>query len=292
MKRLPLILGLLLLPALARAETAVLTAHPVTGGLAQALLRDTGVAVLTAMPARLPMNRQRSYFTGRGAAGLAKAAAAAEVVVTLRSVWPDDPLYPLARRTNIRLIEVDAARPVDGALPGLAVAPGDTAPWLAPTNAGRMAGILAADLRRLYPAAADRIDANLAALRRALRQVATDALGLFARLPDTGVVTLSDRFSALSADLGLDVRTTVQWQGRTPSADQLAALTERLRSEEARVVLHHLQPPEAVTAAIQAGGARLAVLDPLDAGPSADLPAALAADIAILAAAFDSQPLP
>ncbi|MDV3059445.1 metal ABC transporter substrate-binding protein, partial [Pseudomonas paracarnis] len=38
----------------------------------------------------------------------------------------DDPLYPVARRSNIRIVEVDAARPVDGGLPGIAVQPGVT----------------------------------------------------------------------------------------------------------------------------------------------------------------------
>jgi hypothetical protein len=45
-------------------------------------------------------------------------------VIGVRSLWADDPLYPIARRSNIRIVEVDAARPVDGALPGIAVQPG------------------------------------------------------------------------------------------------------------------------------------------------------------------------
>jgi hypothetical protein len=67
-----------------------------------------------AAPANLPASRQPSYFS-RGGASLAKAAQQADAVIGVRSIWRDDPLYPMARRSNIRIVEIDAARPVDGA---------------------------------------------------------------------------------------------------------------------------------------------------------------------------------
>jgi len=78
MKAFVLTLGLLLLPTLARAEAVVLSGHPVTAGLAQALLRDTGVRVDMVVPPSIPMNRQPSYFAGRGAGRLADAARSAQ----------------------------------------------------------------------------------------------------------------------------------------------------------------------------------------------------------------------
>ena len=65
-----------------------------------------------------------SYFTGRGAPALSALAQDADAAIGLRSLWADDPLYPVARRSNIRIVEVDAARPVDGGLPGIALRTG------------------------------------------------------------------------------------------------------------------------------------------------------------------------
>lgn len=153
LKHLTLALALASLPSLSFA-TQVLTTLPITHSLASALLEGTGVQLKRAAPANLPASRQPSYFSGRGGASLDKAAQQADAVIGVRSIWRDDPLYPMARRSNIRIVEIDAARPVDGALPGIAVS-GDDAynayPWLNPTNLGRMADVVANDLERLAP---------------------------------------------------------------------------------------------------------------------------------------------
>ncbi|MFH7457112.1 metal ABC transporter substrate-binding protein, partial [Pseudomonas syringae pv. tagetis] len=73
-------------------------------------------------------------------------------VIGLRSSWAEDPLYPNARRSNIRIVEIHAARPVDGSLAGIDVQPGQGAdglnsqPWLSSKNMGRMADVVAGDL--------------------------------------------------------------------------------------------------------------------------------------------------
>jgi ABC-type Zn uptake system ZnuABC Zn-binding protein ZnuA len=151
----------------------ILASLPVTYSLAASLIEGSAVQLQRAAPANLPASRQNAYFTGRGASALAKVARDADAVISLRSLWPDDPLYPLARRSNIRIVEVDAARPVDGALPGIALqnAEGDALanqPWLNINNLGRMADVIAADLVRLSPNDASRIEANLAALKQRL----------------------------------------------------------------------------------------------------------------------------
>ena len=101
----------------------VLASLPITYGLGEVLLKGTGISLERAAPANLPGSRQTAYFTGRGAPALSKLASGADAVIGVRSLWADDPLYPIARRSNIRIVEVDAARPVDGALPGIAVQP-------------------------------------------------------------------------------------------------------------------------------------------------------------------------
>src|SRR5690606_11450330 len=84
----------------------------------------------------------------------------------------------LARRSNIRIVEIDAARPVDGALPGVALQANSDMrgyPWLNPVNLGRMADVIATDLERLAPSAQPALQGNLAGLKRSLVALAADA---------------------------------------------------------------------------------------------------------------------
>ncbi|KAI2669533.1 metal ABC transporter substrate-binding protein, partial [Pseudomonas sp. TNT3] len=73
----------------------VLASLPITYGLGDVLLKGTDVQLERAAPANLPGSRQTAYFTGRGAPALAKLATDADAVIGLRSLWPDDPLYPV-----------------------------------------------------------------------------------------------------------------------------------------------------------------------------------------------------
>lgn len=253
----------------------VLASLPITYGLGEVLLKGTEIKLERAAPDNLPGSRQTAYFTGRGAPALAKLATDADAVIGLRSLWADDPLYPISRRSNIRIVEVDAARPVDGALPGIAVQPGskvdglNSQPWLSSNNMGRMADVMAADLVRLAPAAKPTIEANLAALKQRLLKLSADSEARLASADNLSVMSLSDHFGYLIGGLnleliGLDARPDAEW---TPEA--LKQLSATLKDHDVAVVLHHRQPSEAVKAAISQAGSRLVVLsvdaaDPVD----------------------------
>lgn len=254
----------------------VLASLPITYGLADVLLKGTDVQLERAAPANLPGSRQVAYFTGRGAPALSALAQGADAAIGLRSLWPDDPLYPVARRSNIRIVEVDAARPVDGGLPGIAVQPGaidglNSQPWQSSNNLGRMADVMAADLSRLAPDAKTRIDGNLAALKQRLLKLSADSEARLAKADNLSVVSLSDHFAYLISSLNLealstDARPDAEW---TP--DALGKLTVELKDNDVAVVLHHRQPSEAVKAAVAAGGAQLLVLNVDGADPVAEL---------------------
>ncbi|HEN8711107.1 TPA: zinc ABC transporter substrate-binding protein [Pseudomonas putida] len=269
LKQLTLALALTGLPSLALA-TEVLTTLPVTHSLAAALLDGTAVQLKRAAPANLPASRQPSYFSSRGGASLAKAAQQADAVIGLRSIWRDDPLYPMARRSNIRIVEIDAARPVDGALPGIAVS-GDDAysayPWLNPTNLGRMADVLANDLERLAPADKAKIQGNLAGLKRQLLELTASSQTKLAEVDNLSVVSLSERLGYLASGLNLDVvEQALPAEGKWDEA-ALKALGENLKSQDVALVLDHRQPDAAVAEVIKASGATLLVVesDPQDA---------------------------
>ncbi|MGS0541338.1 zinc ABC transporter substrate-binding protein [Pseudomonas sp. Y5-11] len=255
----------------------VLASLPITYGLGEVLLKGTDVSLERAAPANLPGSRQTAYFTGRGAPALGKLAGDADAVIGVRSLWADDPLYPIARRSNIRIVEVDAARPVDGALPGIAVQPGlkvdglNSQPWLASNNMGRMADVIAADLVRLAPSAKPKIEANLAALKQRLLKLSADSEARLAEVDNLSVVSLSDHFGYLIGSLNLeligqDARADAEW-----TAEDLKKLTATLKDNDVALVLHHRQPSEAVKAAIAASGSHLLVLSTDAADPVAEL---------------------
>lgn len=255
----------------------VLASLPITYGLGEVLLKGTDVHLQRAAPDNLPGSRQTAYFTGRGAPALAKLATDADAVIGLRSLWPEDPLYPVSRRSNIRIVEVDAARPVDGALPGIAVQPGikvdglNSQPWLTSNNMGRMADVMAADLVRLAPKAKPAIEANLAALKQRLLKLSADSEARLAAADNLSVMSLSDHFGYLIGGLnlelvGLDARPDAEW---TPQA--LKALGTTLKDNDVAVVLHHRQPSDAVKAVIADAGSRLVVLSVDAADPVAEL---------------------
>lgn len=272
--------GMVSTPLLA-AESAkplrVLASLPITYGLGEVLLKGTDVSLERAAPANLPGSRQSAYFTGRGAPALSKLASDADAVIGVRSLWPDDQLYPIARRSNIRIVEVDAARPVDGALPGIAVQPDlkvdglNSQPWLASNNMGRMADVMAADLVRLAPGAKAKIEANLATLKQRLLKLSADSEARLARADNLSVMSLSDHFGYLIGSLNLeligqDARPDAEW-----TAEDLKKLTTTLKDNDVAVVLHHRQPSEAVTAAITESGSRLLVLSTDAVDPVAEL---------------------
>ena len=255
----------------------VLASLPITYGLGQILLKDSDVVLERAAAANLPGSRQTAYFTGRGAEALRGLAVKADAVIGLRSIWADDPLYPNARRSNIRIVEIDAARPVDGSLPGIAVQPGqgvdglNSQPWLASNNMGRMADVMAADLVRLAPAAKPKIEGNLAALKQQLLKLSASSEASLASAHNLSVVSLSDRFGYLVSGLNLELidslaLTDEQW---TPEAVQKLAKT--LKDNDVALVLDHRQPPEPVKAAIADAGSKLLVLGIDGADPLAEL---------------------
>ncbi|MDP9555611.1 UNVERIFIED_ORG: ABC-type Zn uptake system ZnuABC Zn-binding protein ZnuA [Pseudomonas parafulva] len=260
LKRLCLAVALTSLPSLASA-TQVLTTLPVTHSLANTLLEGTSVELKRAAPANLPASRQPSYFSGRGEASLHKAAQQADAVIGVRSIWRDDPLYPVARRSNIRIVEIDAARPVDGALPGIAVTGADAYagyPWLSPTNLGRMADVVANDLERLSPADKARIKTNLAGFKQQVLALAANSQTRLAKVENLTTVSLSERLGYLASGLNLDLvdqPLPTEWD-----AAALKALADNLKNQDVALVLDHRQPEAAVAQVIKDSGAKLVVV--------------------------------
>jgi len=266
----------------------ILASLPITYGLGELLLKDSNVTLERAAAANLPGSRQSAYFSRRGAPALHKLATNADAVIGLRSVWSDAPLYPMARRSNIRIVEVDAARPVDGSLPGIAVQPGahidglNSQPWLTSNNMGRMADVIAADLVRLAPQAKGTIETNLATLKQRLLKLSADSEAQLAKADNLSVVSLSDRLDYLIGGLNLE-RVEVDHKGDerwTP--ESLQALTQTLKDNDVALVLDHREPAAPVKAAIAEGGSELVVIGAEGADPVAELQGNIDAIVKVL----------
>lgn len=258
----------------------ILASLPITYGLGASLLDGSSLQLQRAAPPNLPASRQPSYFAGRGAGALEKAARDADAVIALRSLWPDDPLYPLARRSNIRIIEVDGARPVDGALPGIALRSdgGDalaSQPWLNINNLGRMADVIAADLGRLAPEAKPQIEANLATLKQRLLKLSAASESRLAELDNLSVASLSDHFDYLIDGLNLDLVELSVAKDAEWTAETLAQLSADLRDNDVAAVLVQRQPPADLAKAISDGGSRLVLIEDNQDTPIAGLETAI-----------------
>ena len=259
----------------------ILASVPITVGLGQLLLKDTGVILERAAAANLPGSRQSAYFSGRGAGALHQLAEHADAVIGLRSVWRDDPLYPMARRSNIRIVEIDAARPVDGSLPGIALQPGaerdglNSQPWLVSNNMGRMADVMAADLVRLAPDAKPQIEANLATLKQRLLKLSADSEQQLAHVDNLSVVNLSDRLDYLVAGLNLEPVTIDHPADQPWTPEALKTLTQTLKDNDVALVLDHRAPSEALKTAVAQSGSELVVIRADGADPVAQLQATI-----------------
>ena len=268
-------IGALLVASMTAAgePVRVLASLPITYGLGSILLQGAEAQVVRAAPANLPASRQVSFFTGRGAGALEKAASSADAVIAVRSLWPEDPLYPMARRSNIRIVEIDAARPVDGALPGIALtSAGSNAledrPWLSINNLGRMADVIAADLMRLSPNDAKQIASNLADIKQRLLSLSAASESRLAELDSLSVISLSPGFEYLTSGLNLDVIEVLPLS--TSDSDvgaSLESFKSAIRDNEVRLVLTSRPVEETVANATEDAGARLLILGELPEDP-------------------------
>jgi len=292
-----LIAALALLATPTRAADApnptVLTGAQATYSLATALTAGTPIHVQNVPADGRQLSLLREYIARRMDT-LGPTFAAATAVITMTNALPGDPLYRFAREANIRIVDIDAAVPWSLDAPGVALADSPastvawgsdpdrietaTAPyfWLSVSNAIRMGDIIAHDLMALFPDSATAISRNLDGLKRSLLNLRGDYQRRLIEAGADVVFALTGDFVYLTNDMGLFVdgyfvKQDVRWT----EAD-LSGLTEHLRNNDIKVVLHKWLPSEAIQNAVRAGGATLVVLDAGDPGVVVDR--ALAAD--------------
>ncbi len=259
-----------------RGENRVVTSLQYTYSLAKALTVGTGIEVVNLFPSRISMTRQESFLKKHEKEKLSLVTGA-DAVISIRYAWPGDPIYPFARKHNIRVLEIDATQPFDPLQSGVALQRkpmakedgGGVSPyiWLSLSNALKSADLIASDLQRLFPESAIRIAENLTALKRKLFKLKAEYESRLSELDSFEVVALTDLFVYFTENLNIEVidyllKPEIHWQDI-----DLETLEKILVENEIKGVIHTWQPDDGIMEVIRKAGARLIILNPIDQIP-------------------------
>ena len=270
---------LLLLTVSARAEDrqqTLLVSLDVVQAMAETLTMDTSIEVVNVIPQGYSMQGQDAFLKKRQSSFF-ETAAAADAVLTVSSAWPSDPLYKWARRGNIRIVAVDATRPLDeyGAGVPLIEVEGKVSPfvWRSPANLMRMAAIAADDLIRLSPKDADTVRLNLEGLQKTLFTLRSKYELAFSELEFVDLAAFTPDYAYLVDEFGLEVHFHYLKQESAWTEDDLRTLGEKLVDEMIKAVVCPWVPDEKGRGVLSRAGATPVVLkrfvrdaaaDPLD----------------------------
>ena len=155
---------LLLLPSQLMAKD-ILTTTPVTYMLATQLMKGSPITTTYLAPKRYGLDRLNNWYASKGETKVLEAGKTATVAITLKALWPQDPLFVYARQGNINLIEIDASQSISPRSRGIASVQLEDGSrsvyaWLNPNNIGTMLSIVSEDLKRLWPEYAGLIESN------------------------------------------------------------------------------------------------------------------------------------
>lgn len=245
-------------------KTVVLTSIGAVQAMAEVLTENTSITVVNSVPQGYSMRGQNSYFK-KHSETFFQSAAKADAVLTVGSAWPADPLYKWARRSNIRVVKMDATRPLDeyGAGVPLVTVQGKNIPfvWRSPANMTRMGAIAADDLSRLVPAEASTIKANLKRMQSVLFRIRSKYEAAFTDLESVDIAALTGAYTPLIDEFGLDVmayalKPEVEWTEK-----DTRGFAEQLKSGGIKAVVCAWEPDEKVRKVIVKSGAVPVVLE-------------------------------
>ena len=242
----------------------VLASLEVTRALGEALTAGTPIRVVNVIPADHFMRGQDAYLK-KHRVDFFRMAEEADAVLTVGAAWPGDPLYKWARRGNIRIVNIDASKPLDeyGAGVPLTEVQGGHSPlvWRSPANLTRMAAIAAADLCRLSPENAEAVTANLKTLQAALFRLRSKYEAALIDVDFVDLAAFTGGYTYLAEEFGLDVHFYMLKPEHKWTDADVGWIGARLRREGVQAVLCAWEPDARGMRAIADGGAVPVVLD-------------------------------
>ncbi|MEG3755919.1 metal ABC transporter solute-binding protein, Zn/Mn family [Psychromonas arctica] len=194
----PLVIMLMSLLSSHAMAKDILTTTPVTYMLATQLMKGTPITTTYLAPKRYGIERLGNWFATKGEAKVMSEAQQASVAITLRSLWPQDPLFAYAREGNIKIIEVDASQSISPRAKGIATVQLESGnssiyAWLNPNNLSTMSSIVSDDLKRIWPEQQQIIERNQQQLLIDIRQLINQQQSTLFDKEIDSVVLLSDQ---------------------------------------------------------------------------------------------------
>lgn len=248
----------------AEPTMTILTSLEVTQAVGEVLAAGTSLRVVNVIPKGYSMRGQDAYFK-KHRERFFEVASTADAALTVGSAWSADPLYKWARRGNIRIVNIDAAMPLDAYGAGVALVDvhGKYSPfvWRSPANLTRMASIASDDLCRLSPADAGTIKANLKTLQAALFKLRSKYEAAFLDLDSVDLAAFTDGYTYLADEFGLDIHFYVLEPESRWTDAEVSRIGAQLDRESVKGVLCAWEPDAKGVKAIREGGAVPVVLD-------------------------------
>jgi hypothetical protein len=264
-----------------RKELLALTSLAPLYYLTSDLAEGTQITVKHLFPEGQRMADQGRWFKENGSI-FEETAKVADAVVTIGSVWKNDPLYPYARRYNLFVVNIDAATPSDPLLSGVSKieAPqdqkepsvtrigqnGGISPyvWLSVSNGIKMAELIASDLKRLSPEDSGAIEKNLDQIKSGLLALKVDYDMALLEAGAFSVIALSGDFVYFTDDFAIAVERYFLKEGYFWNDADIDVLKETIAKTGVYVAISGVQPREEISKALDESGAILAVLDTMD----------------------------
>ena len=262
----------------------ILTGLPATYFISTKLTQNTSFQVRSVFPAGIRMDDQISFLQEQELQ-LRPLFEQASIIISISKAWASDPLYGYSRRTNPRLVEIDASFPFDPMQAGVALAKrpinvlgkknnssviksqSSAYIWLSLVNVAKMAEIIAGDLQKWKPEDKKILQRNLATLKQDLFQLQAEFDQKFLEIEKLETITLAEEFIYLflSTDIALQAylgKEELRWN--TLDFQQLQG---QLQTTEVPVVVHKWLPNTKIIQLIQKHGAHLVPLETMEAMP-------------------------
>lgn len=267
-----LISALLLLGAQAFAndqngtrQASILVSQDFTEVLAKALTADSSIEVIRAIPADFSPD-VHTYYLKKYFERFSRLAQRAYGVITVASSWPDDPLYPWARRANIRIVNIDAITPLDKSRAGVPLLDFSAQPgkspvvWNSPGNTARIADIVGTDLQMLFPSEREQIQANLNSLKKALFKLRSRFETAIGMADYFEVIAFSFNHAYLTEEFGIALVDSLVKPGAKVTPQEVMEVATRARAKEVQVVLCGRSPSTEINDLLVSQGLKVVVL--------------------------------
>lgn len=248
-------------------QSMVLVSMDFSEALAKTLTAETSIEVVRAIPVNYSPDVQPSYIK-KNWAKFSAIASKADAALTLTGAWPKDPLYPWARKANIRIVPIDMVSPLNRGRAGIPLLEmpdgGDQFQfiWNSPGNAARMADITASDLTQLFPGEKEKIEGNLDIFKQELFKLRTSYEIAFSELDYFELISFTTNFLYLTDEFGIGVVKLITKPEHKWKEQDLRELEEAITSSDINCVLAKWQPNKEITDNIQKSGAKVLILKP------------------------------